>query len=101
METKARCKDIKDIVVDPESFIDSIPEERLRMLIIELDMLREDYERENTIMYLSSNYSSNKHLSFTVLRGLCDEKIIEIMESTRVILTEELRSRKKNALSGL
>jgi len=100
METKARCENIKDIVVDPESFIDSITEERLRMLIVELDMLREDYERENTIMYLSSNYSSNKHLSFTVLRGMRDDKIFEIMDSTRVILTEELNSRKKKALSG-
>lgn len=101
METKARCGDIKNIVVDPESFIESISEERLRMLIIELDMLREDYERENTIMYLSSNYSSNKHFSFTVLRGMCDEKIIEIMDSTRTVLTEELKSRKKKAISGL
>lgn len=95
MENKARCENIKDIVVNPESFIDALTEERLRMLIVELDMLREDYERENTIMYLASNYSSNKHLSFTVLRGMYDEKIFEIMDSTKVTLMNELKSRKK------
>ena len=95
MENKARCENIKDIVVNPESFIDALTEERLRMLIVELDMLREDYERENTIMYLASNYSSNKHLSFTVLRGMHDDKIFEIMDSTKVTLMNELKSRKK------
>lgn len=95
METKAR-NDIKDLIVDPEKFLPDLQEQRVRMLLVELDMLMEDFERENAIMYLASNYSVNKHLSFSALRGMHDHEIKEFMVLAREKLVAELASRKKN-----
>ena len=94
METSAR-NDIKDLIVDPEKFVPELSEQRVRMLLFELEMLFEEYERENVIMYLASNYSVNKHLSFTALRSMHDHEIKEIMEETRAYLKEYLASLKK------
>ena len=88
--------DIKTLIVDPENFVPELTEQRVRMLLVELEMLFEEYERENVIMYLASNYSVNKHLSFTALRGMHDHEIQEIMEETRTYLREYLRDLKAN-----
>ena len=47
--------DIKTLIVDPETFIQELSDEKVRLLLMELEMLMEEYERENTIMYLASN----------------------------------------------
>ena len=91
MEGKPR-NDIRSLIVDPEKFVPDLSEQRVRMLYMELEMLFEEYERENVIMYLASNYSVNKHLSFTVLRGMHDSEIQEIMEETRTYLKDYLKS---------
>ncbi len=91
METKAR-NDIRDLIVDPEKFVPELSESRVRMLLMELEMLFEEYERENVIMYLASNYSVNKHLSFSAMRGMHDHQIQEIMEETRAYLRSYLKS---------
>ncbi len=93
METKAR-NDIRDLIVDPEKFVPELSESRIRMLLMELEMLFEEYERENVIMYLASNYSVNKHLSFSAMRGMHDSQIQEIMEETRTYLRSYLKSLK-------
>ena len=95
MATMAR-NEIKDLIVDPDKFVPELTESRVRMLLMELEMLFEDYERENVIMYLASNYSVNKHLSFTAMRGMHDHEIKEIMEETRTYLKEYLASLKKH-----
>ena len=95
MATMAR-NEIKDLIVDPEKFIPELTESRVRMLLMELEMLFEEYDRENVIMYLASNYSVNKHLSFTAMRGMHDHEIQEIMEETRTYLKEYLQSLKKH-----
>ncbi len=95
MATMAR-NEIKDLIVDPEKFVPELTESRVRMLLMELEMLFEEYERENVIMYLASNYSVNKHLSFTAMRGMHDHEIKEIMEETRTYLKEYLASLKKH-----
>ena len=95
MATMAR-NEIKDLIVDPDKFVPELTESRVRMLLMELEMLFEDYERENVIMYLASNYSVNKHLSFTAMRGMHDHEIKEIMEETRIYLKEYLASLKKH-----
>ena len=95
MATMAR-NEIKDLIVDPEKFVPELTESRVRMLLMELEMLFEDYERENVIMYLASNYSVNKHLSFTAMRGMHDHEIKVIMEETRTYLKEYLASLKKH-----
>ena len=95
MEGKSR-KEIKSLIVDPENFVPELSEHRVRMLYFELESLFEEYERENVIMYLASNYSVNKHLSFTALRGMHDEEIMVIMEETRDYLKEYLADLKRN-----
>ena len=95
MATMAR-NEIKDLIVDPEKFVPELTESRVRMLLMELEMLFEEYERENVIMYLASNYSVNKHLSFTAMRGMHDHEIKGIMEETRTYLKEYLASLKKH-----
>ena len=95
MEDKAR-NDIRDLIVDPDKFVPELTEQRVRMLYYELEMLFEEYERENVIMYLASNYSVNKHLSFSALRGMYDDDIKAIMEETREYLREYLKSLKNH-----
>lgn len=95
MENQPRAN-IRTLIVDPETFLPSLTEQKVRMLLVELDMLTEDFDRETAIMYLASNYSNNKHLSFTALRGMHDSDIKEYMVLTRAKIMDELKSRKKN-----
>ena len=88
--------EIRDLIVDPDKFVPELTEQRVRMLLVELEMLFEEYERENVIMYLASNYSVNKHLSFSALRGMYDDDIKVIMEETREYLREYLKSLKNH-----
>lgn len=85
---------IKTLIVDPETFIKDLGDDKVRILLMELQMLKEEYERENTIMYLASNYSNNKHLSFSALRGMHDSEIMELLADAEVILREEIERRK-------
>ena len=89
MEDKPR-NEVRALIVDPDKFVPDLTEQRVRMLYFELLMLFEDYDRENVIMYLASNYSVNKHFSFTALRGMYDDDIKIIMEETRDYLKEYL-----------
>ena len=93
MEDKPR-NDIRTLIVNPQQFVPELSEQRVRMLLMELEMLFEEYERENVIMYLASNYSVNKHLSFTSLRGMHDHEIKVIMEETRDYLRNYLKELK-------
>ena len=86
---------IKMLIVDPEKFVPDLTEQRVRMLLLELEMLFEEYERENVIMYLASNYSVNKHLSFTAMRGMYDDDIKVLMEETRDYLKTYLKELKE------
>lgn len=95
METKPRA-DIKTLIVNPEDFVPALGDEKVRVLLVELDMLMEDYERENAIMYLASNYSTNKHLTFTALRSMHDYEIQEYMRKTKEYLVAEVKSRKNH-----
>lgn len=95
MEHKAR-NDIRSLVVDPDKFVPELTEQKVRMLHMEILMLMEKYERDNAIMYLASNYSTNKHLSFTVLRSMYDDEIKTIMQETKNYLDSYLKLLKKN-----
>ena len=85
---------IRDLIVDPEIFICDIGDDKVRLLYMELLMLKEKYERENVIMYLASNYSNNKHLSMTALRSMHDHEIQQILDETieRVRAEKEKRN---------
>ena len=86
--------DIKLLIVDPETFISDLSDDKVRLLYMEVRMLQEDYERENVIMYLASNYSNNKHLSMTALRSMHDHEIIELLNRAADTLKEEVDKRK-------
>ena len=88
--------EVRSLIVDPEKFVPDLTEQRVRMLYMELEMLFDDYDRENVIMYLASNYSVNKHFSFTALRGMYDDEIKIIMEETRDYLKGYLDSLKRH-----
>lgn len=93
MEGRAR-NDIRTLIVDPEKFVPELTEQRVRILLMELQQLIEDYERENCIMYLASNYSANKHLSFSAMRGMFDDQIKQMMLETEDYLKGYLGSLK-------
>ena len=82
--------DIKTLIVDPETFIQELSDEKVRLLLMELEMLMEEYERENTIMYLACNYSSNKHLGFSARRAMHVHEIREFQGITMKKLLEEI-----------
>ncbi|MBE6525392.1 MAG: hypothetical protein IJF47_03960 [Candidatus Methanomethylophilaceae archaeon] len=98
MENKAENIDLMAMVIDTHKFVADFNEVKIRNLIVELDMLLEDFEREVSIMYLSGNYSSNKHLCTTVLRGKTDDEIKGAMATARAVLVEEAKKRKNSPL---
>ena len=95
MENKSRCDDLVELVLDPQTILPEMPTEKVRMLLIELDMIMEDYKRELAIIYISSNYSSKKHLCSTILRGKRDDEIAEAVAGVREVLVKEIEKRSK------
>ena len=95
MEDKCRCDDLVGFTLDPQNILPDMPTEKVRMLLIELDMIMEDYNRDLAVLYLSANYSSKKHLCSTILKGKHDHEIKEAASSVRNVLVNELAARKK------
>ncbi|MCL2712826.1 MAG: hypothetical protein FWD37_06100 [Methanomassiliicoccaceae archaeon] len=95
MENKSRCDDLMELVLDPQVIFPDMSTEKLRMLLIELDMIMEDYSRDLAIMYISGNYSSKKHLCSTVLKGKHDHEIKDAAAKVREVIVNELNTRKK------
>ncbi|MDR0778342.1 MAG: hypothetical protein LBE48_02740 [Methanomassiliicoccaceae archaeon] len=95
MDNKSRCDDLVGLVLDPQTILPLMPEEKVRTLLAELDMIMEDYTRDIAIMYIASNYSSKKHLCSTILRGKHDHEIKEAVAKVREVLVEDLKERKR------
>jgi len=95
MENKSRCDDLIEHVLDTQNILAEMPTEKVRMLLIELDMIMEDYTRDIAIIYISANYSSKKHLCATILRGKHDHEIRDAVKGVREILVNELKERKR------
>ena len=94
MENKSKCDDLMELVLDPQTILPEMPTDKIRILLMELDLIMEDYTRDIAIIYISSNYSSRKHLCSTVLRGKHDHEIKDAVKVVRVALVNELNSRK-------
>jgi hypothetical protein len=94
METKCRCDDLVGFTLDPQNVVPDMPAEKVRMLLIELDMIMEDYNRDLAVLYLSANYSSKKHLCSTILKGKHDHEIKAAAAGVREVLVNELAARK-------
>ena len=98
MEQYGRSEDLTTLVVNPGSFLPNLPLDKVRLLLLELQSMREDYTRDVVIGYIASNYSSNKHLCTTVLNGKHDREIRDIMDIIEDMINEELEARKTNGL---
>ena len=94
MENKTRCDDLMGHVIDPQNLIREMPAEKVRLLLVDLDAVMDDYSREIAIVYICSNYSSKKHLCSTILKGKHDHEIRDAVTGIRKILTEELERRR-------
>ena len=92
MEDRARS-DVTNFIIDMKSFLPDMIEEKVRQLLVELEMIEENFEREIAIIYLSSNYSSNKHLAMTILRGMSDADIKKYITKAKNILQKEITMR--------
>ena len=95
MENQSRCDDLIELVLDTQNIISEMPTEKVRMLLIELDMIMEEYTRDIAIIYISGNYSSKKHLCGVILRGKHDHEIRDAVKGIREILVKELAGRKR------
>ncbi|MCL2143647.1 MAG: hypothetical protein FWH44_05275 [Methanomassiliicoccaceae archaeon] len=94
MEERIKTEDLLYHVLDPQTILPEMPTDKVRILLVELDMIMEDYKRDLAVIYLSSNYSSKKHLCSTILRGKHDHEIKEAAMSVREVLVKELAARK-------
>jgi hypothetical protein len=92
---------VRELVVDPETIFPYMSDEKIRTLLVELEMIMEEYDRSVAIMYLSGNYSGNKHLSTVVLQGMYDTEIVQIMSETRDSLKKEIKNRKERPKENL
>jgi hypothetical protein len=91
---RMRGEDLVDFVLDTQDIIPMMTEEKVRMLLAELDMIMEDYTRDIAIVYISGNYSSRKHLCSIILRGKHDHEIKDAMAEVRETIVNELKARK-------
>jgi hypothetical protein len=94
MELRMKTEDLMDFVLDPETILPLMTEEKVRALLAELDMIMEDYNRDLAVVYISGNYSSRKHLCSVILRGKHDDEIKEAVITMRQKLVDEIKSRK-------
>jgi len=95
MEKKCKCDDLIGMVMDPQNILSVMPTEKVNLLLVELDMIMNDYNRELAIVYLCSNYSSKKHLCSTILKGKHDHEIKDAAKTVRDVLVKEIDDRKK------
>jgi len=93
MENKCRSDDLMEFL-DPQTILPDMPTEKVKMLLIELEMIMEDYNRDLAIVYLSSNYSSHKHLCSIILKGKHDDDVKKSAGDVKEILISELNRRK-------
>jgi len=93
-----RTDDLISLVVNPGSFLPDLPLDKVRLLQVEAQSMREEYSRDIVINYLSGNFSSNPHLCRTVLNGKDDKSILELLDLLDMMISEELLARKNNGL---
>jgi len=94
MQNKCKCDDLIGFVMDPQNILSGMPTEKVYMLLADLDMVMDDYKRDLAIVYLSSNYSSKKHLCSTILKGKHDHEIKDVAKTVREVLVKEIESRR-------
>jgi len=95
MENKCRSDDLMEFL-DPQTILPDMPTEKVKMLLMELDMITEDYNRDLAIVYLSSNYSSRKHVCSIILKGKHDDDVKKAAAGVRNILVNELDCRRSS-----
>jgi len=91
---KCKCDDLIGFVMDPQNILSEMPTEKVHMLLADLEMIMDDYNRDLAIIYLSSNYSSKKHLCSTILKGKHDHEIKDVAKTVKDVLLKELDARR-------
>jgi len=94
MEKKSKCDNYIELALDPQTILPGMSTDRVRVLLVELDVIMEDYQRDFAIVYLSANYSSKKHLCTTILAGKHDHEIKDAAKKVRAEIVKELNNRK-------
>ena len=87
--------DVLAKVIDPAAAMDGVTTDKFWMLLGEADSIINDFERELTINFISSNFSTSKHLCQTLCRGKFDDEIKTILLNIKAFLLEEIERRKK------
>ena len=98
MTTYGRSENLISLVVNPGSYLPEMPLDKVRVLLVECQSMREDYTRDIVINYIAGNYSPNKHLCCTILNGKDDKEILEVLDIIEEQINEELDARKRNGL---
>lgn len=93
---KREYEEFLNNVVNPALMVKEMPNDKIWLLLGELDDILDDFDRELAIAYIGGNHSENKHMCTTYLRGKNDEFIIEKMEFVRDHMQKELKERRKN-----
>lgn len=93
---KEGYEDVLKNIVNPSVMIAEMSNDKIWLLLGELDDITDSYERELAISYLSGNHSEIKHLCTTYLRGKHDDYIMEMLEFAREEMQKELKTRRKN-----
>lgn len=93
MENNPRVN-VKEFIIDVETFIEGVGDDKLRIMLMELEMYMQEYERSVAIAYLSGNCAHNKHLANIVLNGLYDDEVKEMMVLAKDKLSSEIERRK-------
>lgn len=90
MENKPRTDDLDSLISQPEKFLAGLPREKLMLFKVEIIDLKENYNRGTAISFVNGNFTSNKHLSLTLLNGMTDEKVKSVLDDLYKKVEEEL-----------
>jgi len=87
--------DVLANVINPEAALEDVNLDKLWMLLGECDSIINDFERELSINFISSNFSISKHLCQTLCRGKFDDDLRTILNNLKAFLLKEIDERKK------
>ena len=87
--------DVLGNVINPEIALIDVNLDRLWMLLGETDSIANDYGRDLAINFISSNFSTSKHLCQTLCKGKFDEEIMQILVDLKTFLLEEIERKKQ------
>lgn len=95
MENKPRTENLDSLISQPDKFLPGLQKEKLMLYKVEIIDLKENYVRGTAISFVNGNFTSNKHLSLTLLNGMTDDKIKSVLDDLYGKIDEELKKRRE------